>query len=446
MHFRGGLRVLLRSCVVLIRFQVANHRSIRDEQELSLVASPLSERAESLFHAERYGFDLLCVAALYGANASGKSTVFHGLSFMRAAVVNSQRVWPPDGGIPRVPFALDNTVGGVPSRFAVDLLLDGVRYEYGFVVDSVRVLEEWLYAYPKGRRQEWFTRDASRKAEFAFSRLFPGENQLISTLTRPNSLYLSAAAQNNHPMVGVLYRWFANALSVADVDTRGSVFPTLIEMCRHEPLRRRIVDLLRAADLGIADVELYDEDATTGIKRFLRRFEGEPLTLDPGTFRQEGGEVGFTRIRFLHRAGEAASAAPLPFEHESAGTRALFVLAGEVVLALVHGRTVLVDELDRSLHPYIATQIVNIFNDPESNPRGAQLIFNTHDTNLLDTSILRRDQIWFTEKGDDGATRLFPLTDFRARKYENLERGYLQGRYGAVPSIRTPEFLRRVGG
>ena len=117
-----------------------------------------------------------------------------------------------------------------------------------------------------------------------------------------------------------------------------------------------------------------------------------------------------------------------------------------MVDVLATGGTLVVDELDRSLHPHLAIEIVNIFNDPTTNRNNAQLVFNTHDTNLLDTSILRRDQIWFTEKGDDGATRLFPLTDFRARKYENLERGYLQGRYGAVPSVRSPDLRKIVGG
>src|SRR5262249_11760128 len=129
-----------------------------------------------------------------------------------------------------------------------------------------------------------------------------------------------------------------------------------------------------------------------------------------------------------------------------AGTRALFGLAGAIVDTLSSGGTLIVDELDRSLHPHLSTQVVRTFNDPAANPANAQLVFNTHDTNLLDAGILRRDQVWVTEKGNDGATPLFPLTDFRARKYENLERGYLQGRYGAVPSVGSLPPLRRAAG
>jgi hypothetical protein len=185
---------------MLIRFRVENFRSIREEQELSLVASPqLSERKETLVHAERYDFDLLRGAAIYGPNASGKSTLFAALDFMQTAVEDSQRKWAPNAGIPRTPFALDPDAAKEPSLFVVDLLLDGIRYEYGFVADSHRVLEDWLHAYPKGRKQEWFTRDAARDQEFAFSRHLQGENRTISGFTRPNSLFLSAAAQSIIP-------------------------------------------------------------------------------------------------------------------------------------------------------------------------------------------------------------------------------------------------------
>jgi hypothetical protein len=404
---------------VLIRFRVQNHRSIRDEQELSLVAAPLSEHPESLVRAERYDIDLLRVAAIYGANASGKSTVFDALSFMRNAVVESQRRWDPDGGVPREPFALSREAQDDPSLFAVDLLIDDVRYEYGFVADSRRVLEEWLHAYPRGKKQEWFTRDADREQEFSFSRLFSGENRSISSLTRPNSLFLSAAAQNNHERLAPLFEWFSRRLEVANDRSWRKMYQHTANLCFDEPASRAaILSMLESADLGITGLE---------------------VSLDPG---MSYFDVPLD-VRFRHRSAVSGDGIVLPFHHESEGTRTLFVLSGLIVDALARGGVLLVDELDRSLHPHLAMKIVSIFNDPQANPNGAQLLFNTHDTNLLDRDYLRRDQIWFTEKGDDGATRLFPLTDFRARKYENLERGYLQGRYGAVPSVRTPD-LRLV--
>jgi uncharacterized protein len=413
---------------LLIRFRVENFRSIHAEQELSLVASPLSERAETLVHFDRYDLDLLRAAAVYGPNASGKSTLFAALDFMKTAVTDSHRKWAPDSGIPRVPFALDPEAAKAPSLFALDLLLDGVRYEYGFVADSSRFLEEWLYAYPRGRKQEWFTRDAARKEEFTFSRLFQGANRTIGGFTRPNSLFLSTAAQNNHPALEPIYEWISN-LFLMDEQSRSTFETIVFQLCMDESFRAGVQAFLQSADLGITDIEVIEEDLTS----FAQRFN---LAMDDPEVRNAfpSPRVG-AGVQLRHRTGSADTHVVLPFNQESQGTRAMFSLAGLMVAVLRAGTVLVVDELDRSLHPLLALKVVSIFTDPVANPNNAQLIFNTHDTNLLDTSILRRDQIWFTEKGDDGATRLFPLTDFRARKYENLERGYLQGRYGAVPAV-----------
>jgi uncharacterized protein len=416
---------------VLVRFRVENFRSIKNEQEFSLVASALSEHAETLVRADAYDLDLLRSAAVYGANASGKSTLFDALAFMQSAVTDSQPVWKPDGGIPRTPFAFDPPLATAPSLFAVDLLLNGIRYEYGFVADSERVREEWLYAYPRGRRQEWFSRDVSRGGEFVFSRLLTGENRTISSLTRPNSLFLSAAAQNNHEMLSPVYTWFSQQLLVSESRVRVALAVRVSERCRDADYRAKVYSLLKAADLGITGLEMVEEDPAGST---FSRVAGKIFALV-----STGDAID---VRLLHRAGGGADVA-LPFSEESAGTRTLFTLAGAVVEMLSVGGTLVIDELDRSLHPHLAMNIVRMFNNPLTNASNAQLVFNTHDTNLLDTDVLRRDQIWFTEKGDDGATRLFPLTDFRARKYENLERGYLQGRYGAVPSVSMPD-LRRV--
>jgi energy-coupling factor transporter ATP-binding protein EcfA2 len=426
---------------VLIRFRVENHRSIYHEQELSLVASSLSEHPDALVRAERYGLDLLRVAAVYGANASGKSTLFDALSFVSNAVQQSHRSWAPTAGVPRMPFALDPGAAGAPSLFALDLLVDGIRHEYGFVVDSWRVLEEWLYAYPKGRRQEWFTRDVAQAKQFTFSRHLQGENRAISSLTRPNSLFLSAAAQNNHPMLTPIHEWITSNVLVVDEQTRAALEVIVIQRCLNDTFRAAVQTLLEAADLGVTNIELIEEDVGTLVSRYnLQADEPNLQLLFPYSPRGGAG------VQLRHRAVSGVEEVVLPFEQESQGTRAMFSLAGAVVSKLRNGGVLVVDELDRSLHPHLASKIVSMFNSPELNPHNAQLIFNTHDTNLLDADLLRRDQIWFTEKGDDGATRLFPLTDFRARKYENLRRGYLQGRYGAVPAVGTPDLPRAAEG
>jgi hypothetical protein len=351
---------------------------------------------------------------------------------MREAVLESQRNWIPNGGVPRTPFALDVISPFAPSLFAVDVLLGEVRYEYGFTVDSERVLEEWLYAYPRGRKQEWFTRDSTRSVEFAFSRSLPGENRAISALTRSNSLFLSAAAQNNHEQLMPVYNWFAEKLWIVDDNTRSSMEQYAVELCRDEQDRESLLALLASADLGVTDIEFAEGGFAPEGPGLLGAFGG-PGAADP--FR---AFVQTPHVRLWHSAGDTGLNVALPFEQESRGTRTLFGLLGILIWGLDNGSTVAVDELDQSLHSHLARQIVARFMSPAGNPGGAQLLFNTHDTNLLSEDLLRRDQVWFTEKTSDGATRLYPLTDFRARKLENLERGYLQGRYGAVPSLTGP--------
>jgi hypothetical protein len=412
---------------MLIRFRVENFRSVREEQEFSMVASALTEHPETLV-APGSGVQLLRAAAVYGPNASGKSAVFHALAFMRTAVTESHRIWSPNGGVPRTPFALDESSQMEPSLFAVDVLIGGVRYEYGFTTDSWRVHEEWLYAYPRGRKQEWFTRDASRDVEFAFSRSLPGENRAISALTRTNSLFLSAAAQNNHEHLMPVYQWFAQNLWIVDDSTRSFFENYAVDLCRDDSARQALLASLVSADLGVTDIEF----AETGFAPEAPDVFGR--SMEPGA--ADPFQVFFPpeRVRLWHSVGSGQSVA-LPFEQESRGTRTLFGLLGILRWCLGRGGTLVVDELDQSLHSHLARQIVAWFMSPAVNPRAAQLLFNTHDTNLLSEDLLRRDQVWFTEKTFDGATRLFPLTDFRARKNENLERGYLQGRYGALPSL-----------
>lgn len=414
---------------MLIRFRTENFRSIREEQELSLVASAVSEHPETLVHVGRYGFDLLRAAAVYGPNASGKSALFHALGFMRTAVVESHRSWSPDGGIPRTPFALAVETLAEPSIFAVDVLIGGVRYEYGFTADSARVLEEWLYAYPRGRRQEWFTRDATRDVEFVFSRSLAGENRAISSFTRSNSLFLSAAAQNNHEMLMPVYQWFSQSLWIVDDSTRWHFHRYAVEQCRSQTRREALLTLLTSADLGITNIEFSEDELTPERQRVLGQSSDETAIDAVKRVWQ------VPRVRLWHSTGDGVSSVALPFEQESRGTRTLFALLGILQWCLATGGTLLVDELDQSLHSHLASRIVSMFTSPATNPLGAQLLFNTHDTNLLNYDILRRDQVWFTEKTFEGATRLFPLTDFQARKHENLERGYLQGRYGAVPTL-----------
>lgn len=392
---------------MLIRFRVSNFRSLREEQELSMVAA-FKDGRKDLVHVDLLGLDLLRVAGIYGANAAGKSNVFEALRFMRDAVIGSHRVWPPDGPIARETFLLDAESRARSSFFETDFLLAGVHFQYGFELDDKEILREWLYAFPNKRRQVWFTRDSERSEPFQFGKQLKGSNRIIERLTRTNSLFLSTAAENAHPALKGVYSWFANQLAVMDLADRDSW--TLSTAKRLESEHDDILNLLRLADLGIVDVDhFHPKSSVIGTEDILI---------------------------FQHQSKNSAT---LTLNQQSRGTRAWLSLAGPILESLKNGSILCIDELDASLHSYLAMEVIRIFQDPERNPNNAQLIFNTHDTtllgNLLEIPGLYRDQIWFVEKDDEGASHLYPLSDFKPRKFENVERGYLQGRYGAIPFI-----------
>jgi len=200
----------------------------------------------------------------------------------------------------------------------------------------------------------------------------------------------------------------------------------MLSMLATEEKKSALLDLLHLADLGIADLDLREERRKS---HYVFEAGAAPTVLE-----------------LMHRSREGL--VPMPFERESRGTRAWVCLAGAMLWALEQGAVLLLDELDASLHPRLTLEMVRLFQDPDRNPRQAQLIFNTHDTTLLGTLLgepaLHRDQVWFVEKDREGATHLFPLTDFKPRKFENLERGYLQGRYGAIPFVSSQLLIRHA--
>jgi hypothetical protein len=397
---------------MLLQFQVTNYRSFRAEQTLSMIAGSFKDHAESVFHPSGVDEGVLPVAAIYGANASGKTNVLLALRFMRDAVKNSHARWEPDQPIPLEPFAGEPAS---PATFAADFLLNGVRYQYGFSMSPAAVLEEWVFAYPSGKKQTWFAREKDKP--ISFSAKMPGDNRTIERLTRPNSLFLSTAAQNNHEALSPVFRWFSQSLSFV-LGGRSKISRGTANACRDAEFRGMLADMLRIADLGIFG--LGDVD---------------PSLIGDGEQPNEGELV----VVFFHQFGDSLHL--FSEGRESKGTIAFLSLLAPVIRALDGGGILCIDELDRSLHPLLAIEVIRLFSDPNRNPKGAQLIFNTHDTNLLSTDSLRRDQIWFTEKGRDGASQLYPLTDFKPRREENLETGYLQGRYGAIPFLNPDSFL-----
>ena len=418
---------------MLLRFRFSNFRSFRSEQELSLIAGPFTDLPDVPRHPSGINEGVLPCAAIYGANASGKTNVIQAIGFMASAVSLSHRDWKPDGPIPREPFMADEESRREPSEIEADFLLAGVRHRYGFRVDSQAVLEEWLCVYPKGKKQTWFHR--KRGNPIVFSNKMPGENRTIENLTRQNSLFLSAAAQNAHEALLPIFTWLSGLLFV--IGDRSSEHRTML--CRKVDYKSEIARLVSNADLGIAEMTLEDTkfpDTTKALRDAVVTIYKLPQEMAKSDTYQV--------IRLLHRLGNTT--VPFNMDQESDGTLAYLALLGPAVDAIKKGTPLLIDELDASLHPLLAIQLIRLFNTPSSNPKGAQLIFNTHDTNLLSGGVLRRDQIWFTEKGNDATSHLYALSDFKPRRQENLQSGYLQGRYGAIPFINPDAFLLRFEG
>jgi hypothetical protein len=334
--------------------------------------------------------------------------------------------------------------------FEVTILVNDVRFQYGFTVNQTNVLEEWLFAWPKGRRQTWFEREENN---FNFGFNLKGENRVIEQVTRRNSLFLSTAAQHQHPQLIPIYDWFRKIRTVRvqgykerysdamPIAFAAAVFASAAAAAAAAPnemvrLRDLIPDL---SDPG-TPISKLDDTTADSLRRLITAADVGITDFRVESGHDEGSSSSKEKQKNVLMRHESVNGDGwLPLEQESAGTRALFQLGPVVIETLESGGLLVVDELESSLHPFIAMRLVDLFNHPTTNPNNAQLVFTTHDTSLLATTvgdaILRRDQIWLTEKDKTGATTLYPLTDYKPRKEENLERGYLQGRYGGIPFL-----------
>src|SRR5690606_9061949 len=376
------------------------------------------------------------------------------LRWLRHAVRWSYGHWEPGTGVPRSPFRLDRRASARPSLYCVALLLDGRRYTYGVVVDDKRVVSEWLYTYPHGRRRVIFEREHSGVRLGSTVPDHRSRSGQLGRQTRGNALFLSVAAHNELAEVEPVYGWFRDRLRF--VDGTAAAGEDLLRRLGDPTQRAVIVELIRAADVGITDVSVdqHEKDAASALGPALDIIYAEPQ--DPtgqpdNTLRLDAIHARLSEVLREYRATDTVvaphrsralrfhhgtSGTPLRLHDQSAGTRSWIGLVSAALEAITGGGLMVVDEIDASLHPHLTARLIKLFRDPEANSTGAQLLFTTHDTTLLDEEILDRDEVWFVEKDpDSGASRLYPLTDFHPRKHEDREGRYLAGSYGAVPVI-----------
>lgn len=422
---------------MLVRFSATNFRSIDQRQELSLVASAFyKDNQDILIPCDSIPTSLLPAAVIYGPNAAGKSNFINAVRFLRAAVESSQIKGKPDSGVPVEPFALHDVGSQSPTAVEIEFIADNVRYQYGLEATTRAFVGEWLYWFPRGTRQMLFERTSEKTIKFG--RNLKGQNKVIAELMRNNSLYLSAAAQNGHDQLSKIYSYLLSMqfLSAA-LDPRGPMLHATAAQ-----YDERITQFLSQVGTGIVGSRRKkatpDEQQKAMLKDIIAVI-GKHLSPEQ---KIETPEEDDFELELQHAT---ARSDPVYFNanQESSGTKRLLLILSGVFAALDNGNAIFIDELDASLHTQICESILGLFASRSLNPKGAQLITSTHDTNLLSSKHLRRDQIWFTEKNEIGATHLFSLSDIRTRSTDDFEKAYLQGRYGAIPFAGDlPSFLR----
>ncbi|WP_375419911.1 ATP/GTP-binding protein [uncultured Sphingomonas sp.] len=414
---------------MLISFTLENFKSFQDRTTLSLMARKSDRTLPGALIGQERGATskhrLLPAVAIYGSNASGKTNLLLGLAYMRQAVLSSQSAWKSGTGTRVDPNASSTKR---PSFFEVSFQTGGILYRYGFRTRLTHFEEEWLYSYPLGRERLLFKRTAKSVAKngselTAEYELETGpklsgdkrEHESSFRRTRENSLLLSSLSQDNQVESLRIEKWFRDRfiteikLNVAAFD-QGATSKLAHD---HKNFKALLLPLLRAADPCISDIVIRKtpddgEDANDALEDARRH------------------KVSFVVV---HNGKKAE----IPFEKQSRGIKRLYALSAGMITALKFGKVCIVDELETSMHPHVASQLLALFQNKASNPKGAQLIFSTHETRLLNLQHLRRDQIWFCERDMEGLSSLFSLIEFSPRKDENFESGYLKGRYGAVP-------------
>jgi len=438
---------------MLISFSVENYRSFADEQTLSLEAVKDAAHPEHVVDCGR--FSLLKTAVLYGANASGKSNLLKAFQFMAGFVKASatkMTLGDPIRGADC--FRLDKARAGMPCSFDIRILLDGTEYQYGFSATQERVHDEWLYITREGTRAanplsrtfdpttgktEWKLRGDLEKTKD------------ITEKTRDNGLFLSRAAEMNVDCVKQIFSWLTGRFRYLNLALSSDwlVEHTVRRMENDGAFRTRAETLIRDADFGIVGIDSlvmslrhrakawedlvkngplpgWPEDAITRVNEIL---------IDRLTSMAEGPPRG---VKTLHRLPNSDETVAFSLkDDESNGTQRFLGILGPILDVLDRGDLLVVDELDCSMHPHLTYKLVEMFQSAEANTKGAQLVFATHDTNLMTPALFRRDEIWLTEKSAGGGTELFSLADIQSkpRKDDAFEKHYLAGRYGAIPSF-----------
>lgn len=418
---------------MIIQFAVENFRSLKKEQVLSLVRGSGDEMPDNFFETAAPAVPaLLKSAAIYGANASGKSNLIRALDSMVSIIRNSFKK-EPDEPIKTESFLFDVVSRHEPTLYDISVVvplknkegdLQETRVDYGFVADIKMIYEEWLSVYPEGEEQKWFHREFNDEKKEYIWQIFDyleGEKESWKNQTREDQLFLSTSVQLNSQQLRPIYNLFLNRMPIFRSDKIGD-FMSRRFWTNLDKGKYIFISLFKSAGIEIYDMAFERPNAS---------YEDTPKAVNENSFslfpeyRQD--EIFFI---YLDRSGNKQK---INLREESDGTQKLFEFAGLILTVLQRGDVLIIDEINKSLHPDLACFIIKLFNS-SLNRKNAQLIFTTHETSILRKDLLRRDQIWFCEKEKDRGTTLYSLAKF-IDEQEDIEDYYLHGRYGAKPII-----------
>lgn len=429
---------------MLVEFSVSNFRSFCSEATLSMVAGKKKSRerrldSDATFELVEPELRLLKCAAIYGANGAGKSNLFKALGFMRGFVMKSANANDIDEEIAYTPFLLNEVSRKEPSKFSIVFIIKNLTYEYGFAVSKAQVTEEWLLRKSgTNRAVELFTRiNSDIKSHSSFK-----ESSGLESKTRKNALFLSTCAQFNGTISTDVLRWFRRLQIVSGL-TDGAFLAATKKSLRDDSKASEVREVVNAFDLGFSFLGAVKDERIIGaeLDSFPPEMAGLATELkklfaaeDQNRFRV------ITKHPVYDKNGVKTSEIEFDLEKdESEGTKKLVAFSGPLSDSLSSQYVLIIDEFDARLHPLITKQIIRMFNGMKSNPTNAQLIVATHDTNLLDKDLMRRDQIWFIEKDAFGESHLTSLVEYKVRNDASYEKDYIMGKYGAIPFLGSSD-------
>lgn len=428
---------------MLIDFTFKNFLSFKDEKTFSLVAANSvkemeNEVGESNVVTDPAGNRFLRIAAVYGANASGKSNLIEAMAFFRVMILSSFQ----DDSILRHYnnyFRLDDESSEIPSSFEMNFSVGGKIFRYGFEVFHEQIESEWLFETDSQTQRESYCFNRTRKNIKVNPRTFKGTRGLTEK-TRNNALFLSTTAQFNVAQSMSIKEWFRkdfNILSGLDE----TIIYTARQYMHDAQMQHEILDFIHFIDLGIKNISVTDEiDSDTEVlgNSLVHRGSPSSLAMESSPNSKNVHRLEITTTHDKYSDGKVEGEESFPFKLESLGTKKAFAFLGPWFDTLRKGGVLIVDEYGTSLHTKLAKELIKLFQS-KINSKGAQLIVATHDTNLLHKDLLRRDQIWFVEKNKEGESDLYSLVEYKVnqatsvRNDASFSKDYLAGKYGAIP-------------